>query len=216
MENLNEFVDVMSAVKSVIIPIVSLVGGWVLLYIKKYVKRMMDTAEVTAELNYLQKMNEVKAQVMEEISNVVKSVVASNMDLAKMMKQESETGHLTDEQVVELNKKAMDLILASLPTSLTEEGGTLLNVIGDMDKLKTIIKNLIDQYVYEYKKTDNKDSCQTESTITELMEVKEAAIIPDNLASSEDISRVLAKLKEITSSLDETKNAILFINKMKS
>lgn len=155
---LNEFFGV---AKGIIIPVISALGGWVLLYVKKYIKRTLEMAEATNELNYLQKMNEVREQILQEIEKTVKSAVASNMDLANRMKEE--VGYITDDQKKKLNALAMELIMASLPASLTESDGTLLNVIGGFDKLNVIIRSYMEQYVYEYKKKP-KQCNQTESS----------------------------------------------------
>lgn len=167
MNELYELNELLGLLKSVAIPVVSALGGWVLIYIKKYIKRTLEMAEATNELNYLQKMNEVRDQILKEIEKTVKSVVASNMDLAKRMKED--LGYLTDDQIKKLNATAMEMIMASLPASLTQADGTLLNVIGGFDKLDVIIRNYMEQYVYEYKGQkkecrDTKDEPETKDT----------------------------------------------------
>lgn len=191
VEFLNSWNELFGMAKSVIVPAVSLLGGWVLLYIKKYIKRTLEMAEATNELNYLQKMNEIRDQVLKEIEKTVRSAVASNMDKAKWMKKES--GTLSDDQVAELNASAMDLIMASLPASLTENEGTLLNVIGGSDKLKVIIRNYMEQAVYEYKQGDQNKPCEqpevidegcadrTESMFDDIMSAISAINIPSNI-----------------------------------
>lgn len=143
------FNSLSETVGSVLSPVVLALLSAILLFAKKYAKKIINAFEAKLELDQLSKMNELKSQLLTEIEKMTKSAVATNMDIAKKMKENG--NKLTDEQAENLNKTAIDLVMSSLPSSLTNEGGSLLNIIGGSDKLNTIIKSFIEQYVYEYK-----------------------------------------------------------------
>lgn len=143
--------------KTVLIPAVTVIGGAVLLLIKKYVKNYLEKLQAKAEIEQLAKMNELRNSLLEQIETIVRSFVGSNMQLAKEMKNASADGRLTDEQADELRATAKTLIWASLPTSLVEEDGVLMKMIGGKDKLEIIIKGFMEKCVYEYN-SSNKDN----------------------------------------------------------
>ena len=97
----------------------------------------------------MSKKNTIRNELLVTLSEVVKAAVASNMELSDQMKQ---NGHkLTDDEIRELNGTVMRLVMNTLPPSLTNDDGVLLEIIGGKDKLESIIKSMMEKYVYEYK-----------------------------------------------------------------
>ena len=83
------------------------------------------------------------------------AIVISGKELATLrrnkMKEDSNGEHLTDEQAAELRKSAYNFVMNTLPPSLKEDDGILLEIIGGKDTLDALIRSMNDKYVYEYK-----------------------------------------------------------------
>lgn len=139
-----------SIVDNVLLPVLLVVGSTVLLVVKSYVNKITKSIIAKNELDALERTNSVNNHLINEISVIVESAVASNMQLAESMKEGSENG-LSDDQIKELNESTMRLINNALPPSLLDVDSPLLEIIGGRERLNSIIKNMIEQYVYEYK-----------------------------------------------------------------
>lgn len=135
---------------TILIPAILAGSAYLITLIKKYIKIYADNLEVKFELDNLAKTTEIKNILLNEIRTIVGEVVGSNMHIADDIK-ESNGGHLTDEQSSEIHKTAKDIVIASLPQSLTEQDGVLYNLIGGSERLDIIIDNMISKAVYDYK-----------------------------------------------------------------
>lgn len=131
-------------------------GAYLLKLIAKYGKQYAKSLEAKHALEQMSKKTEIKNTLLVEIRTIVESIVGSNMQMADAIKKEN-GGHLTDEQSVDIKNQVKELITIALPDDLTEEGGVLLDIIGGKKCLDTIISNMIDCAVYDYKlkKTGN-------------------------------------------------------------
>lgn len=123
---------------------------YILTLIKKCVKKYLKQLEIKQELDNMAKMQEIKNKLLVEIKTIVDSTVGSTMQIADAMKKEN-GGFLTDNQSIDIKNNVTEIIFASLPCSLTEEDGVLLDVIGGWDRLNTIVASMIDRSVYDYK-----------------------------------------------------------------
>lgn len=139
-----------SIVDNVLLPVLLVVGSTVLLVVKSYVNKITKSIIAKNELDALERTNSVNNHLINEISIIVESAVASNMQLAESMKENNENG-LSDDQIKELNESTLRLINNALPPSLLDDNSPLLEIIGGRERLNSIIKNMIEQYVYEYK-----------------------------------------------------------------
>lgn len=144
MDTLQKFFD------TALIPAIIGAGAYLLALVKKYAKKAMKQVEIKHEIENMAKMQEIKNKLLSEIKTIVDSTVGSNMQIADALKKEN-GGFLTDEQSAHIKNNVTDIIFASLPQSLTEEDGVLLDVIGGWDRLNTIIASMIDRAVYDYK-----------------------------------------------------------------
>jgi hypothetical protein len=133
-----------------LIPALATIASVVLVAITNYVKKAVESFQAKNDLDKLKKLNEIKSTLLDQIETVVKSVVASKMQIALGYKEKN-NGSLTEQQASELKTKAREETLAMLPNSLTEDGGSLLSIIGSKEKLNLIIDSFIEKYVYEYK-----------------------------------------------------------------
>lgn len=146
--------DIMDALQKVfdtaLIPAIMGACAYIIALGKKYAKKWADQMEAKHELDNMAKRSELKNTLLKEIKTIVDSVVGSNMQLADAKKMEN-GGKLTDSQSADIRLAAEEVIMASLPESLTSEDGVLLKVIGGSDRLHIIIDSMIDQAVYDYK-----------------------------------------------------------------
>lgn len=131
------------------VPLLCAIGAALVIVVKHYADKIAKSIVAKNELSAMSKKNTIRNELLTTLSEVVKAAVASNMDLSRKMK---ENGHkLTEEEIMELNKTVMRLVMNTLPPSLTNDDGVLLEIIGGKDKLESIIKSMMEKYVYEYK-----------------------------------------------------------------
>lgn len=135
---------------TMVVPALLAGGGTIITLICKYSKRFFKNLEVKHELDKVAKTTELKNNILKEIESTVQTVVGSNMGVADDYKSRSSDGKLTDEQSKQLKINAKELILASLPDSITKDDGVLLEVIGGKERLNIIISSMIDKAVYDY------------------------------------------------------------------
>lgn len=131
------------------VPVLCAIGAAVVMVVKYYADKIAKSVVAKNELSAMSKKNTIRNELLVTLSEVVKAAVASNMELSDQMKQ---NGHkLTDDEIRELNGTVMRLVMNTLPPSLTNDDGVLLEIIGGKDKLESIIKSMMEKYVYEYK-----------------------------------------------------------------
>lgn len=133
----------------IFVPVMVVLGAALVIVVKHYADKIAKSIVAKNELSAMSKENTVRNDIIKTVDEMVKAAVASNMDITKKLK---ENGHkLTDEEIAELNETAKCLVLNTLPPSLTNDDGILLEIVGGKDKLDSMIKNMIDKYAYEYK-----------------------------------------------------------------
>lgn len=146
-----EFIEMIK--QQLVLPlIVTFIGGLVY-FGKKYMDQISRSILAKNEMTVLEKESQLRNQVLQTISESTKSAVAYNMETANSIKAEGR--YLTEDEITELNESAMNIVLNSLPPSLTEEDGVLLKLIGNKEKLIALIKSYMEKYVYEYKMKNN-------------------------------------------------------------
>lgn len=137
------------------VPVLALIGGAIVVLLQKFGNKITKSIETKNEIASLNKQSATRIQLLAELKVFVEAAVASNMQIAEKLKEAS-GGKLTEDQKVELQETAKELVYKVLPPSLTDDGGVLLDVIGGKGRLDAIIDNLIEQYVYEYKSPSKK------------------------------------------------------------
>lgn len=133
----------------IIVPIIAAIGVAIVVVIKHRADKIAKSVVAKNELDEMGKKNTIRKDIISSLSTVVEAAVGSNMQLADAMKKSG--NGLTPEQVAELNRTAKELVLNSLPPSLTNDDGVLLEIIGGRDRLDAIITSMMEKYVYEYK-----------------------------------------------------------------
>lgn len=134
---------------NIAIPILAAFGGIIVYLIKSFADRITKSIVAKNEAASMEKVFETKSYIIKEIDGIVAAAVASNMQIAEDMKKAGQK--LTEEQIEQLQNSAKELVLNSLPASLTEESGSMIQIVGGQDKLYSLINALMEKYVYEYK-----------------------------------------------------------------
>ncbi len=131
------------------IPILAAFGAIIVGLINSFAKKITASIVAKNDAESLEKVFATKSYVIQEIDKIVEAAVASNMQIAEDMKRAGQK--LSEEQITQLQESAKELVLNSLPASLTEESGSMIQVIGGQDKLYALISALLEKHVYEYK-----------------------------------------------------------------
>lgn len=131
------------------VPILLAIGGGLAVIATKWTDKIGNSITVKNEIESIEKRMKTRQDILNTLRPTVEAAVASNMQLASTLRQTN--GKLKEEDVELLNNSAKELVLNTLPDSLTEEDGVLLDIIGGRDQLEAAIKIMIEQYVYEYK-----------------------------------------------------------------
>lgn len=144
------FLNFLNAISDhVVIPLIIAFGAAMLFVFKDRFDKIAKSIVAKNELSEMEKETNIRKQLLETIDNQVKAAVASNMSIANEMKNNGEK--LSEDQIRKLNDSAKRLVLNSLPPSLTENNGVLLEIIGGRDKLEGVIEVMLEKHVYEYK-----------------------------------------------------------------
>lgn len=133
----------------VMIPIIIAIGVALAFVVKHYADKVSKSIVAKNEISAMEKQSSVRKELLTTLSTIVEAAVGSNMQIANTMKASGQK--LTPEQISELNQSAKKLVINSLPPSLTNENGVLLEIIGGKEKLDAVIDSMMEKYVYEYK-----------------------------------------------------------------
>ena len=134
---------------NIITPVLVVIGSAILMVVRSYVKRIRDSIIAKNEMVSLDSLTRIKNNLLEEIETIVKAAVFTNMNLANAMKIGGKK--LTDTEVEMLQQSTKSLVYQTLPTTLTEDNGVMLEVIGGKDRLDGIINNFIEKSVIDAK-----------------------------------------------------------------
>ena len=134
---------------NIITPIIVLIGSAILMVVRSYVKRIRDSIIVKNEMVSLDSLTRVKNNLLEEIETIVNAAVLTNMQLANSMKSGGKK--LTDLEAEMLQKSTKTLVYQTLPSTLTDENGVMLQVIGGKERLDGLVNNFIEKAVVDAK-----------------------------------------------------------------
>ena len=137
-------------VENFLVPAIILVAGTVMVLLQRAADKAVKYLQLKGAIANVQAEAEIRKKITDTIAIHVKAAVANTMDIAMQMK---ENGKLSEEQIKELNDRVHSLVMNSLPPSLLQEGNVILETIGGKEVLMSIVDNLMEQYVYEYKHT---------------------------------------------------------------
>ena len=134
---------------NIITPIIVLIGSAILMVVRSYVKRIRDSSIAKNEIVSLDSLTRVKNNLLEEIETIVNAAVLTNMQLANSMKSGGKK--LTDLEAEMLQKSTKTLVYQTLPSTLTDENGVMLQVIGGKERLDGLVNNFIEKAVVDAK-----------------------------------------------------------------
>ena len=134
---------------NIITPIIVLIGSVILMVVRSYVKRIRDSIIAKNEMVSLDSLTRVKNNLLEEIETIVNAAVLTNMQLANSMKSGGKK--LTDLEAEMLQKSTKTLVYQTLPSTLTDENGVMLQVIGGKERLDGLVNNFIEKAVVDAK-----------------------------------------------------------------
>lgn len=142
-------VIVKTIVDNILLPILVVIGSSLLVIVKSYAQKITESVIAKNEIVSLGNISLIKNNLLSEISTIVQAAVCSHMTLAEGLK--SDGTKLSYSDVIMLQNSAKQLIYQSLPSSLTDENGAMLKIIGGKDKLDAIISGVIEHAVIEVK-----------------------------------------------------------------
>ena len=134
---------------NIITPIIVLIGSAILMVVRSYVKRIRDSIIAKNEMVSLDSLTRVKNNLLEEIETIVNAAVLTNMQLANSMKSGGKK--LTDLEAEMLQKSTKTLVYQTLPSTLRDENGVMLQVIGGKERLDGLVNNFIEKAVVDAK-----------------------------------------------------------------
>lgn len=134
---------------NLVLPAIVGIATAIILIGKRLLERIVKSIEIKNELITLEKRVAIRGELVDILNDNVKAAVAANMSLRNELKENGEK--LTEEQAEKLRKSAYNFVMNTLPPSLKEDDGILLEIIGGKDTLDALIRALNDKYVYEYK-----------------------------------------------------------------
>ena len=139
-------------VQNILMPALLLIGSTVLIILKSYAEKITKSIIARNETACLEMITQVKNNVLTEIEKVSGIAVGANMQLAEKLKESVSTNKLTSEASQMLHQTAENAIYSALPDSLTDPKGVLSQVMGGPKALDTLVSNLIEKQVVDFKK----------------------------------------------------------------
>ena len=156
METWKELMNTL--VTTVFIPIILIAGSTLLVIVKNYAdkitKSIVEKNKTETEKNETEKLEALantKNSLIDGIDKIVENAVCANIQLAEELKDQSKERKLTAAQGNQLKDIAIQLIYNSLPDNLKDENNALLKLIGGKQAVDTLIKNMIEKHVIEWK-----------------------------------------------------------------
>ena len=147
---MNQSVLLNAVVANIIIPIVLVIGSALVVVVRTYVKKITDSMIEKNEVASLNNLTSIKNNLLAEIATIVQAAVSSNMSIAESLKSNS-NGKLSDAEIAMLQDSARELVYKALPPNLTDQNGSLMQLVGGQDKLDAIISSLLEHSVIESK-----------------------------------------------------------------
>ena len=147
---MDQNVVINAIVTNVILPIILVIGSAIVVVARTYIKKLTDSMIAKNEVASLNNLTSIKNNLLAEIGTIVQAAVSTNMSIADTLKSNA-NGKLSDAEINMLQESARKLIYQALPTNLTDQNGSLMQLIGGQDKLDAIISGLLEHAVIEAK-----------------------------------------------------------------
>ena len=135
---------------NLMVPVIVIIAGALIAIFQPKINKIVQKHLAKEDMKELNEENTIRKDLLELIDRQVKSAVAANMSLANYIRREN-NGDIPDEEGKKLAENAKQLVMNSLPVSLTDKDGNLNKILGGTDRLEAIIETSLKKYVYEYK-----------------------------------------------------------------
>ena len=135
---------------NLMVPIIVIIAGALIALFQPKINKIVQKHLAKEDMKEINEENTIRKDLISLIDSQVKSAVAANMSLANYIRREN-NGDIPDEEGKKLAENAKQLVMNSLPVSLTDKDGNLNKILGGTDRLEAIIETSLKKYVYEYK-----------------------------------------------------------------
>ena len=135
---------------NLMVPIIVIFAGALIAIFQPKINKIVQKHLAKEDMKEINEENTIRKDLISLIDSQVKSAVAANMSLANYIRREN-NGDIPDEEGKKLAENAKQLVMNSLPVSLTDKDGNLNKILGGTDRLEAIIETSLKKYVYEYK-----------------------------------------------------------------
>ena len=135
---------------NLMVPVIVIIAGGLIAIFQPKINKIVQKHLAKEDMKELNEENTIRKDLISLIDSQVKSAVAANMSLANYIRREN-NGDIPDEEGKKLAENAKQLVMNSLPVSLTDKDGNLNKILGGTDRLEAIIETSLKKYVYEYK-----------------------------------------------------------------
>ena len=139
-----------SVMENIIMPIIVIIGSALIMIVRSYVVRIRDSIIARNNISVLNDVSSIKNNLLHEIETVVQAAVFTNMKLAAQLKFGGRK--LSDSDASMLRESAKSLVYQSLPSTLTNNDGVMLQIIGGKEQLDSIIGTMLEKAVLDAKK----------------------------------------------------------------
>ena len=135
---------------NLMVPVIVIIAGALIALFQPKINKIVQKHLAKEDMKEINEENTIRKDLISLIDSQVKSAVAANMSLANYIRREN-NGDIPDEEGKKLAENAKQLVMNSLPVSLTDKDGNLNKILGGTDRLEAIIETSLKKYVYEYK-----------------------------------------------------------------
>ena len=135
---------------NLMVPVIVIIAGALIAIFQPKINKIVQKHLAKEDMKEINEENTIRKDLISLIDSQVKSAVAANMSLANYIRREN-NGDIPDEEGKKLAENAKQLVMNSLPLSLTDKDGNLNKILGGTDRLEAIIETSLKKYVYEYK-----------------------------------------------------------------
>ena len=135
---------------NLMVPVIVLIAGALIAIFQPKINKLVQKHLAKEDMKEINEENTIRKDLISLIDSQVKSAVAANMSLANYIRREN-NGDIPDEEGKKLAENAKQLVMNSLPVSLTDKDGNLNKILGGTDRLEAIIETSLKKYVYEDK-----------------------------------------------------------------
>lgn len=137
--------------ENIAVPIIGAIGTALVIIVKQLGDRIVKSVIDKNSADEIEKAFKIQNLLMEKLDMIVKSAVASNMQIADDIKCSGKG--ISEQQAEVLRNSARDIIMKSLPTGITvgDNKQNVIDILGGEQRVNIMIDSLMEKYVYEYK-----------------------------------------------------------------